>query len=421
MAVLGSCPRQTVKFKVKRALKPASLRIKHCELIHFADTSQKAYGAVSYVRFIDCDDQIHVAFLMAKAPLAPHKGQTIPRLELMAAVTAVRQDSLLREETNLHVNNSVFFTDRAIVLHYLRNEEMRFCVFVANRVSTIRDGSTVNQWHHVPSPLNPADDVFRGLTTSDITQNKRWLHGPAFLWSQRDYSRMIDRESECCPLLQEEPKKLSSAVTCATNVITEEEPDVIDNLFRRYSSWTRLRKAVCWLRRFIVYPQGHYGKKDQAVQSSRIISVEELHAVETVIVRHVQKCLAARQVLNLRPEINSTGVIVVGGRLKNSSLTEIRKHLVIILPKHVVTDIVICHYHKKSGHCGVEMTVTLLREKYWVLKARIAVKSVYHDVLCVRRQDRAPALNKWQTCHQTESRAMNRHSAGLESISSALC
>ena len=79
-----------LKFKVKRALKPASLRIKHCELIHFADESQRAYGAVSYVRFIDCADQIHVAFLMAKARLAPFKRQTIPRPELMAAVKAVR-------------------------------------------------------------------------------------------------------------------------------------------------------------------------------------------------------------------------------------------------------------------------------------------------------------------------------------------
>ncbi len=364
------------KFKVKRALKPASLRIRHCELIYFADASQKAYGAVSYIRFIDCDDQIHGAFLMAKARLAPLKGQTMPRLELMAAVTVVRQDGLLREETDLHVNNLVFFTDSAIVSHYLRNEEKRFCVFVANRVSTISNGSTVNQWHHEPSALNPADDVSRGLTASDITQNnKRWLHGPVFLWSQRDYSRMIDCESECCLLLQEEPEELSSAVTYATSVITDEEPDVIDNLFRRYSSWTRLRKDICWLRRFIVYLQGHYGKKDQAVQSSRVISVEELHAAETVIVRHEQKCLAARRVLNLRPEINSNGVIVVGGRLKNSSLTESQKHPVI-LPKHAVTDIVIRHYHEKPGHCGVEMTVTLLREKYWVLKARRAVKSV---------------------------------------------
>ena len=127
---------------------------------------------MSYVNFIDCDDQIHVAFLMAKARLAPLKRHTILHLELMVVVIAVRQDSLLREETDLHVNNSVFFTDSAIVLHYLQNEEKRFCVFIAKRVLTIRDGSTVNQWHHVPSALNPADDVFRGLTASYITQTR---------------------------------------------------------------------------------------------------------------------------------------------------------------------------------------------------------------------------------------------------------
>ena len=145
------------------------------------------------------------------ARLAPLKGQTIPRLELMAAITSVRQDSLLREKIGLHVNNSVFFTDSAIVLHYLRNEEKRLCVFVANRVSSIRHGSNFNQWHQVLSVLNHADDVSRGLIASDITQNKRWLHGPAFLWSQRHYSKMKDRESECCSLLKEEPEDLSGA------------------------------------------------------------------------------------------------------------------------------------------------------------------------------------------------------------------
>ena len=57
--------------------------------------------------------------------------------------------------------------------------------------------------------------------------------------------------------------------------------------------------------------------------------------------------------------------------------------------KYAVTDIVIRHYHETSGHCGVEMTVTLLREKYWVLNARRTVKSfLSRCVVCKKAKPR---------------------------------
>ena len=66
----------------------------------------------------------------------------------------------------------------------------------------------------------------------------------------------------------------------------------------------------------------------------------------------------------------------------------------MILPyKHHATDLVIRHYHEVAGHMGQESVLALLREKYWVLKGRSAVRRVVR--LCVDCQRR-----KRPTCEQ---------------------
>ena len=51
----------------------------------FSDASQIAYGGVVYL-IIETDDSSHTELIASKSKLAPLKGETIPRLELMAAL-----------------------------------------------------------------------------------------------------------------------------------------------------------------------------------------------------------------------------------------------------------------------------------------------------------------------------------------------
>ena len=84
---------------VDRCVKPACLgNLKIAELHNFADASQIAYGAVSYLRLVDVEERIHCAFLIGKSRLAHLKPMTVPRLELSAAVLAVQLDQTVREE-----------------------------------------------------------------------------------------------------------------------------------------------------------------------------------------------------------------------------------------------------------------------------------------------------------------------------------
>ncbi|GFY54262.1 integrase catalytic domain-containing protein [Trichonephila inaurata madagascariensis] len=72
---------------------------------------------------------------------------------------------------------------------------------------------------------------------------------------------------------------------------------------------------------------------------------------------------------------DDSGIIRVGGRLKNSILPDSQKHP-ILLPKidHVV-NLIITDYHLKL-HAGPQLLQAALREKFWILSARDAVRRV---------------------------------------------
>ena len=117
---------------------------------------------------------------MAKSKLAPISTTTIPRLELCAAVAAVKLGVLVKKELKIEVE-SYYWTDSMIVLQYIRNKKKRFKTFVANRVEKIISNSSVSQWKHVPGKYNPADISSRGMKAGELIESDLWLNGPEFL------------------------------------------------------------------------------------------------------------------------------------------------------------------------------------------------------------------------------------------------
>lgn len=89
--------------------------------------------------------------------VAPLKPVTILRMELTAAVVVARMDKLWRRELRLELQDSVFWSDSASTLKYVKNETSRFRVFVANRVTEILKMSNPSQWRYVSTKHNLAD------------------------------------------------------------------------------------------------------------------------------------------------------------------------------------------------------------------------------------------------------------------------
>ena len=109
--------------------------------------------------------------------------ETIPRLELTAAVVSVKVSMLLHKELDIDAVE-VFWTDSKVVMGYISNESRQFHIFVANLVQQIRDRSNPNQWRHVSSVNNPADAGSRGISVTELHTTSKWLRGPDFLWNK---------------------------------------------------------------------------------------------------------------------------------------------------------------------------------------------------------------------------------------------
>ncbi|XP_042239797.1 uncharacterized protein LOC121877909 [Homarus americanus] len=172
------------KLRVPRCLKTASAKeIISAQLHTFCDASQAAYGAVTYLRMVDSGGSIQCSFVYGRAKLGPLKQLTIPRLKLCAAVLAVNADRTIHREMTMTIHESYFWTDSMLVLQYIANSSRRFQTFVANRIAVIQELSRTDQWKHVGTSLNPADDATRGLPILDLVAGSWWIRGPDFLLS----------------------------------------------------------------------------------------------------------------------------------------------------------------------------------------------------------------------------------------------
>ena len=99
-------------------------------------------------------------------------------------------------------------------------------------------------------------------------------------------------------------------------------------------------------------------------------------------------CKKGSSLANLDPELQN-GILRVGGRLRNSSIPQNAKHQMILPKEHHVSTLIIRHVHRAVKHQGYNHVLAELRQKYWILKARVAVKSVISKcIICKKYQAR---------------------------------
>ncbi|XP_074649052.1 uncharacterized protein LOC141904366 [Tubulanus polymorphus] len=402
------------EFSVPRCIRPANFgRATSTQLHHFADASEKGFGAVSYVRLINENGHIHSAFLASRSRLAPLKVMSIPRLELSAAVLAVKLDRMLREELDLDIDNSTFWSDSQAVLKYISNTSSRFKVFVANRLSVIQEGSNPEQWRYIPGVLNPADEVSRGLTAQQFLQNDRWVAGPEFLRKQESEWPRQEFGNHDVSIEDTEVKKTFVSKDLEIN---SSSTSVLLNIADRSSTWHKAKIVAALVMRFIARLKQSVSKRkglNTAAQGTayKHITVPELRAAESAIVEAVQRKVYGKEMERLeqnrttdrrkyRKFVKKTSVLRrlnpivvngqlrVGGRLSYSTGNEDQKHPLIHSPNEHVTKLIIRHYHRyRAGHSGRNHVLSLVREKYWIVHGMSAVYRILRDCIdCKKRQ-----------------------------------
>ncbi|XP_026819102.1 uncharacterized protein LOC113557746 [Rhopalosiphum maidis] len=228
------------------------------------------------------------------------------------------------------------WSDSTIVLNWLAVRHVTFKVFVSNKVQSLL---TDFQWHHISSEDNPADCASRGLTPSGLVNHVLFWKGPTFLTSPTvEWATRVPSF---------EPDQLPEAKQVFECYLTRVELDSASLAIVRFSQLT------------------FFSKLRHELSCSKPISV--------------------RSVARLRPYIDDSGVIRVGGRLSNAQLSNEQRHPVLLAKSSHLSLLLIRHWHDLTGHSGPRVITALLGRQYWIMSVGILIRTVIsHCTRCVR-------------------------------------
>ncbi len=352
---------------------PVKIRSVHV----FCDASERAYGSVAYLCSEDDQGNLEVAFLAARSRVAPKKQISIARLELCAALTGAQLGDILKKELTLDIHQFVYWSDSTTVLAWLHSDSCRYRVFVGVRVTEIQELSDPGSWRYVDSASNPADDITRGLSLTQLAGDTRWKRGPAFLM----------QSSSCWPktpdsqVPEEVPEELKKSTFCGS--LSEAELVVPDAL--QFSSYCEFLEATA---RFL---QG-------AADGTESLSADDIEKAELSILRQCQKhdfleeftllkggkdIPAHSRLIKLAPEYDrELDLIRVGGRLRRcDTLSDDVLHPIVLSPNNPVVKLLIKHYDAQLHHPGAGRVYAELRRKFWILRGREAIKKYQRSCL----------------------------------------
>lgn len=151
--------------------------------------------------------------LCSKSRVAPLKVQTIPRLELCAALLLANLMSKVIAALNCAAHGVTYWSDSLIVLSWLRLQPSVLTVFVSSRVARIQELTKSDEWRHIPTDSNPANCLSRGIDPRLIAGNSLWWNGPDFLSREVEHwpGNLVDSTTS--------EKVRTSSITLHTRII----------------------------------------------------------------------------------------------------------------------------------------------------------------------------------------------------------
>jgi len=78
------------------------------------------------------------------------------------------------------------------------------------------------------------------------------------------------------------------------------------------------------------------------------------------------------------------------GRINNSTLSLTEKNPILLPSKHPFVKLLVIHVHQQAKHRGVNITLTALRERYWILNGRRVVKEILRSCVTCKKLEGLP-------------------------------
>lgn len=177
------------------------------------------------------------------------------------------------------------------------------------------------------------------------------------------------------------------------------------DLATRYSSWPKLIRITAYLFRFINCCRRIRSEAPPPISQRVVLSAAECSFAKTFWLKSIQvelfpteiktlsheKSLSTKSsVLSLGPFLDRDGLLRVGGRLNRAPVPFAVRHPILLAPHPTVT-LIVRQAHLRALHAGPQLTLSLLRRDFWLLRGRQMVRSVVHQcVTCTRERALIP-------------------------------
>ena len=371
-----------------------------CQLHGFCDASTRAYAAVIYIRCFYSDGTVDVNIVSSKTRVAPIRGQTIPRLELLGAGILAKlmhsvHNALQRSLTDVRL---FYWTDSYTTLCWIKNQKP-WKQYVLQRVTEIHRLSGPASWKFCPGNLNPADLPSRGCKASALSSDDIWWKGPPFLkeppdtWP--DLPTSLDTSEADKELVKKAPVIVQSLVAISPSALTINVSSVMD--VSRYGSMRKLLRVTAIVLKFIEKCKG-ICRSDQVE-----LSAADLSRADMLWIKSIQASTFASELQALRQSGSGTplnlqlnlfldpeGVIRCQGRINNADVLNTSKTPILLPSHHQYTNLLIQQKHSEVHHNGIRDTLTAVRETHWIVKGRAAVKKVLRRCVTCKRYEGKP-------------------------------
>ena len=346
------------------------------DLVCFTDASQLGMCAVVYVRSYDQLGKTHARLLAAKTRVAPTQSQSIPRLELTAALIGSRLVNRILA-TNCKFGRPVYFlTDSKVVLGMISNNKSLLKDYVGSRVAEIRSLTNLKDWGWLSSKDNISDLGTRGGTPKDI-QSTEWLNGPSFLKEPVDSwpVEFVSTESD----------------DAAKDMFLTVPPKVCPVNAKRFSDVQRLIRVTAYCIRYVRILRSKPSQSGAVLVASNFdysqiqLTPEELEIAEEYWVNIASTSLVqdveVGKLSSLRPEVkrddsgNSIKIVTSGRLGKLLKVGYDTGELTLLDGKHPFTYLILKRFHEER-HGGDDYVLWRSRSYFWIPHARKCIRKI---------------------------------------------
>uniref|UniRef100_A0A1I7VZY6 Integrase catalytic domain-containing protein n=1 Tax=Loa loa TaxID=7209 RepID=A0A1I7VZY6_LOALO len=354
-------------------------RLQQLEIHVFTDAAPVAYTAAVYAK-----QGTNTFLIFAKSRIAPVKGITIPKLELLAILTGVRATRFIAKQLEIEDVRVTLCSDSQCALQWIRNRSRLLPKFIQNRIDEIRMSKI--SYRYIPSRFNPADIATKGyMSPTQLANFEQWWTGPQWLkddestcpqWGNNIYHEHEEHETKIC------------IATTITKTVSIKSFRLVDAT--RISKWTKLKRTAAWALRFIRYmsKEGRFRWLKEVPEETELTSYELAEATKILIMQAQSEGLNEKEINKWNLYYSDTHSLwKCRSRLDNTSTGIYPDSLnLIYLPRHnPITKLIIQHQHEDLYHAGIAHTLSELRRNFWIPKGRTEVKSVLNKCMACKR------------------------------------